>query len=143
MVTPSQSRNSEGERAPLRAAENILELVGGTPLLRLARFAPPPAAGLFAKLEYMNPGGSVKDRAALGMILDAERRGFLRPGSVIIEPTAGNTGIGLALIGRQRGYRVILVVPENFSREKLALMQVLGGEIVLTREDAGMGGAID
>jgi cysteine synthase len=77
------------------------------------------------------------------MVLDAERRGFLKPGSVIIEPTAGNTGIGLALIGRQRSYRVVLIVPANFSREKLALMQALGGEIVLTPEEAGMRGAID
>jgi cysteine synthase len=127
----------------LRVAERILDLIGQTPLLRLGPLEPPGRAEIWAKLEYLNPGGSVKDRAALGMVLDAERRGFLRRGSVIIEPTAGNTGIGLALIGRQRGYRVILVVPENFSREKLALMQVLGGEIVLTREDAGMRGAID
>ncbi len=84
---------------PLGTVENIVELVGRTPLLHLRRFAPPPLADIYAQLVYMNPGGSVKDRAALGMILDAERRGLLRPGSTIIEPTAGNTSIGLALIG--------------------------------------------
>ena len=127
----------------LRVAERILDLIGHTPLLRLGPLESDGGAEIWAKLEYLNPGGSVKDRAALGMVLDAERRGFLKPGSVIIEPTAGNTGIGLALIGRQRGYRVVLIVPANFSREKLALMQALGGEIVLTPEEAGMRGAID
>jgi len=127
----------------LRVAERILDLIGHTPLLRLGPLESDGGAEIWAKLEYLNPGGSVKDRAALGMVLDAERRGFLKPGSVIIEPTAGNTGIGLALIGRQRSYRVVLIVPANFSREKLALMQALGGEIVLTPEEAGMRGAID
>ena len=142
MVTPSQRRNSGSERAPLRAVENILELVGGTPLLRLSRFAPPPAAELFAKLEYMNPGGSVKDRAALGMILDAERRGVLKPGSTIVEPTAGNTGIGLALIGVARGYRVVLCVPEGYSREKMKIMEALGGSIEYVPAEEGMEGAV-
>ena len=127
----------------LRVAERILDLIGHTPLLRLGALEPPGGAEIWAKLEYLNPGGSVKDRAALGMVLDAERRGFLKPGSVIVEPTAGNTGIGLALIGRQRGYRVILIVPANFSREKLTLMRALGGEVVLTPEEGGMRGAID
>jgi cysteine synthase A len=142
MVTPSQSRDTRGGRAPLRAVENILELVGGTPLLRLARFAPPPAAELFAKLEYMNPGGSVKDRAALGMILDAERRGVLEPGSTIIEPTAGNTGIGLALVGAARGYRVVLCVPEGYSREKMKIMEALGGRVEYVPAEEGMEGAV-
>ncbi|HEX8150973.1 MAG TPA: cysteine synthase family protein [Pyrinomonadaceae bacterium] len=142
MVTPSQSRNSEGGRAPLRAVENILELVGGTPLLRLKRFAPPPAAELFAKLEYMNPGGSVKDRAALGMILDAERRGVLEPGATIVEPTAGNTGIGLALVGAARGYRVVLCVPEGYSREKMKIMEALGGRVEYVPAEQGMEGAV-
>jgi cysteine synthase A len=127
----------------LRVAESILDLIGRTPLLRLRSIEPEGGAEIWAKLEYLNPGGSVKDRAALGMVLAAEADGRLHPGAVIIEPTAGNTGIGLALIGRLRGYRVILVVPTNFSREKLILMQALGGEIVLTPEDAGMRGAID
>jgi cysteine synthase len=126
----------------LRVSESILDLVGRTPLLRLKQLEPSGGAQIWAKLEYLNPGGSVKDRAALGMVLDAERDGRLTRESVIIEPTAGNTGIGLALIGSQRGYRVILVVPENFSREKLLVMRALGGELVLTPEDDGIRGAI-
>src|SRR5437868_9268678 len=99
------------------ATESIVDLVGHTPLLHLSRFAAPPLADIYAKLEYFGPGGSVKDRAALGMILDAERRGLLSSSSTIIEPTAGNTGIGLALIGIARGYRVILCVPRGFAVE--------------------------
>ena len=128
---------------PLGAVENIVDLVGRTPLLHLARFARPPLADIYAKLEYMNPGGSVKDRAALGMILDAEERGSLRPGGTIIEPTAGNTGIGLALIGVARGYRVILCVPEGYSREKMKVMELLGGEVRYVSQEAGMQGALD
>jgi cysteine synthase A len=127
----------------LRVSESILDLVGRTPLLRLARLEPSSGAQIWAKLEYLNPGGSVKDRAAIGMVAAAERDGQLRAGSVIIEPTAGNTGIGLALIGRQRGYRVILVVPANFSHEKMVLMQALGGELVVTPQEAGIRGAIE
>jgi cysteine synthase A len=127
----------------LRVAERIIDLVGETPLPRLSALEPPGGAQIWAKLEYLNPGGSVKDRAALGMLLAAERSGRLRPGATIIEPTAGNTGIGLALVGCQRGYRVILVVPENFSEEKVLLMEALGGEVVRTPGDAGMQGAID
>lgn len=127
---------------PLGTTENIIDLVGNTPLLHLSRFARPPLADIYAKLEYMNPGGSVKDRAALGMILDAEERGLLRPGSTIIEPTAGNTGIGLALVGVQRGYRVILCVPEGYSLEKMKIMEALGGEIEYLAKEEGMKGAI-
>jgi cysteine synthase A len=123
--------------------ENIVELVGNTPLLHLARFARPPLADIYAKLEFVNPGGSVKDRAALGMILDAEERGVLQKGSTIIEPTAGNTGIGLALIGVARGYRVILCVPEGYSREKMKLMEALGGEVRYVTKEEGMQGAIN
>jgi cysteine synthase A len=126
----------------LRVADDITQLVGCTPLLRLARIAPPPAASLFAKLEFLNPGGSIKDRAALGMILDAEARGLLRPGSTIVEATAGNTGVGLALIGVNRGYRVLLFVPEGFAEEKCILMRGFGAEVVRTPEDEGMRGAI-
>jgi cysteine synthase A len=128
---------------PSGITENIIELVGNTPLLHLARFARPPLADIYAKLEYLNPGGSVKDRAALGMILDAEERGLLRPGSTIIEPTAGNTGIGLALIGVARGYRVVLCVPEGYSREKMKVMEALGGEIEYVTKAQGMKGAIE
>lgn len=128
---------------PLGITEQIIDLVGRTPLLHLARFAKPPLASIYAKLEYFNPGGSVKDRAALGMILDAEERGVLRPGATIIEPTAGNTGIGLALIGVARGYRVILCVPEGYSREKMKVMEALGGQIEYVSKEEGMKGAIE
>src|SRR5215212_11031545 len=128
---------------PPGITENIIDLVGNTPLLHLARFARPPLADIYAKLEYLNPGGSVKDRAALGMILDAEERGILQPGSTIIEPTAGNTGIGLALVGVARGYRVILCVPEGYSVEKMKLIEALGGEIEYVSHESGMQGAID
>ena len=124
-------------------AESVIDLVGKTPLLHLSRFAPPPSADIYAKLEYSNPGGSVKDRAALGMILDAEREGLLGPGSTIIEPTAGNTGIGLALIGVARGYHVILCVPEGFAAEKMKVMEALGGRIEYVSKEAGMQGAIE
>jgi len=123
-------------------AESILDLIGQTPLLHLSRFAQPPLADIYAKLEWMNPGGSVKDRAALGMILDAEEKGLLKPGATIIEPTAGNTGIGLALVGVARGYRVILCVPRGFAEEKMKLIEVLGGEIEYVPTQAGMKGAI-
>jgi cysteine synthase A len=123
-------------------AESIVDLVGHTPLLHLSRFATPPLADIYAKLEYFGPGGSVKDRAALGMILDAERRGLLSSGSTIIEPTAGNTGIGLALIGIARGYRVILCVPSGFALEKMKLIAALGGEIEYVPKEAGMKAAI-
>ena len=124
-------------------AESIIDLVGNTPLLHLSRFARPPLADVYAKLECFNPGGSVKDRTALGMILEAERKGLLQPGSTIIEPTAGNTGIGLALIGVARGYRVILCVPRGFAAEKMKLMEALGGEIEYVTHEEGMKGAID
>ncbi len=127
----------------LRTADNIIALVGHTPLLHLKRFSPPPSGDVFAKLEYLNPGGSVKDRAALGMIQAAERSGRLLPGATIIEPTAGNTGIGLALIGVARGYRVILCVPEGYSREKMKVMEAFGGEIEYISQEDGMKGAIE
>jgi cysteine synthase len=126
----------------LRVADDITQLVGSTPMLRLGRIALPDSAHLFAKLEFLNPGGSIKDRAALGMILDAEKRGLLRVGSTIIEATAGNTGVGLALIGVNRGYKVLLFVPEGFAEEKCILMRGFGAEVVRTPEDEGMRGAI-
>src|SRR5580765_4332895 len=99
----------------IRVAESITELVGQTPLLHFRRIVPEDSADVFAKLEYLNPGGSVKDRAAIGMIRRAEEQGLLKPGGTLVEATAGNTGIGLALIGVNRGYRVALFVPERFS----------------------------
>src|SRR4029453_9061224 len=127
----------------LGVAESVLDLIGQTPLLHISRFAPPPLASVYAKIEWLNPGGSIKDRAALGMILDAEERGLLQPGATIIEPTAGNTGIGLALVGVARGYRVILCVPRGFAEEKMKLIEELGGEIEYGPCEAGMKGAIE
>jgi cysteine synthase A len=129
-------------RASLRVAEDITDLVGGTPLLKLKRLAQPGSADVFAKLEYLNPGGSVKDRAAIGMIRRAEEQGLLKPGSTIVEATAGNTGIGLALIGVNRGYKVALFVPERFSEEKVQIMRALGAEVTRTPDSEGMQGAI-
>jgi cysteine synthase A len=127
----------------LRVAENIIELVGDTPMLRLRRIVPAGAADVFAKLENLNPGGSVKDRAAIGMIERAEAEGRLRPGATIIEATAGNTGIGLALIGINKGYRVILCVPEKFAEEKVKIMRALGAEVLRTPDQDGIKGAIE
>ncbi len=126
----------------LRVADDITELMGLTPLLRLGRISRPEWAAVYAKLEFLNPGGSVKDRAALGMILDAEKRGRLKPGSTIVEATAGNTGVGLALVGINRGYRVILFVPEGYAEEKCILMRAFGAIVERTPESEGMAGAI-
>ncbi len=133
-------QNSEMSR--LRVADDITQLVGETPMLQLKRLVPKGSADVFAKLEYLNPGGSVKDRAAIGIIRRAEQDGKLVPGGTIVEATAGNTGIGLALIGVNRGYKVSLFVPENFSQEKVTIMRALGAEVVRTPDDEGMQGAI-
>ena len=125
-----------------RVAENITDLVGSTPMLHLRRLIPAGAADVFAKLENLNPGGSVKDRAAIGMIGDAERTGRLKPGATIVEATAGNTGIGLALIGVNKGYKVVFFVPEKFSEEKVMVMRALGAEVHRTPDAEGMKGAI-
>ncbi|HTZ89777.1 MAG TPA: cysteine synthase A [Alloacidobacterium sp.] len=126
----------------LRVAESIVELMGQTPVLHLRRLATAQMADVYAKLEFLNPGGSVKDRAALGMILDAEARGLLKPGSTIVEATAGNTGVGLALVGVNRGYKVVLFVPEGFAEEKCILMRGFGATVERTPEAEGMRGAI-
>jgi cysteine synthase len=123
-------------------AENIIELVGQTPMLHLSRLVPAGGAEVYAKLEYMNPGGSIKDRAAIGMIDAAEKDGRLHAGSTIVEATAGNTGIGLALIGINKGYRVIVCVPERFSKEKVQVMAALGAEVIRTPDAEAMQGAI-
>ena len=123
---------------------SIAELVGNTPLLEISNFKKEEhlEANLFAKLEYFNPAGSIKDRIALNMILTAEKEGKLIPSSTIIEPTSGNTGIGLASIGRARGYRVIIVMPETMSVERRRLIAAYGAELVLTEGSKGMKGAI-
>ena len=130
------------ERACPRVADDITQLVGDTPLLRLKHVASHTTAEIYAKLEYLNPGGSIKDRAAIGMVKRAERQGRLRPGGTIVEATAGNTGIGLALIGVNRGYRVALFVPQRFSEEKVMIMRALGAEVTRTPDEEGMQGAI-
>jgi cysteine synthase len=130
------------EVSHLGVADDITDLVGGTPVLRLKRLVPAGSADIFAKLEYLNPGGSVKDRAAVGIIRKAEEEGKLAPGGTIVEATAGNTGIGLALIGVNRGYKVKLFVPENFSQEKVTIMQALGAQVERTPDEEGMQGAI-
>jgi cysteine synthase A len=127
----------------LRVSDDISKLVGETPMLQMKKLAPAGAADIFAKLEYLNPGGSVKDRAAIGLIARAEREGKLKQGGTVIEATAGNTGIGLALIGVSRGYKVRLFVPEKFSEEKVIIMRALGAEVTRTPEAEGMQGAID
>jgi len=131
------------EISHLRVADDITQLVGETPMLQLKRLVPPGSSDVFAKLEYLNPGGSVKDRAAIGIIRRAEKDGRLRPGGTIVEATAGNTGIGLALIGVNRGYKVRLFVPENFSQEKVIIMRALGAEVTRTPDEEGMQGAIN
>lgn len=131
------------EASRLRVSDDITKLVGDTPILQLKKLAPPDGGDVFAKLEYLNPGGSVKDRAAIGIIERAEREGKLQPGGTIIEATAGNTGIGLSLIGVNRGYKVRLFVPEKFSEEKVMIMRALGAEVTRTPDAAGMQGAID
>ena len=116
--------------------ENVLDLIGNTPMIRLR------GESIYAKAEFFNPGGSVKDRVALAMIEGAERRGLLKPDSVLVEPTSGNTGIGIALVGRLKGYRVRIVMPESMSEERKKLIKALGAELVLTPADAGIAGAV-
>ena len=116
--------------------DNILDLIGRTPLIRLK------SEPIFAKAEFLNPGGSIKDRVALAMIEGAERDGRLRPDSIIVEPTSGNTGIGIALVGRLKGYQVRIVMPENMSEERKKLIRSLGADLVLTPGKEGIGGAV-
>ena len=126
----------------MRIGQDVTELVGHTPMVRINRLVGSGDAEIWAKLETMNPGGSIKDRAALGIVLDAERRGVLKPGDMICEATAGNTGVGLALIGVQRGYKVKIFIPEGFAEEKCILMRGLGAEVERTPESEMMAGAI-
>jgi cysteine synthase A len=120
----------------------ITELIGGTPLVRLNRLSPEGGATIWAKVEFFNPGGSVKDRICLNMINEAERQGKLKPGSTIVEPTSGNTGIGLALVSAVRGYKLILVMPESMSMERASLLSSYGAQLVLTAAWEGMRGSI-
>ena len=131
-------------RPPLAPpVSSVLDLIGNTPVVKLRSIGSDSGADLFVKLEFLSPGGSVKDRIGIGMIRSAERRGLIKPGWTLVEPTAGNTGVALALAGVQLGYKVILVVPEHFSVEKRQLMKALGGDVVLTSESGGMKAAIE
>jgi cysteine synthase A len=122
---------------------NILESVGGTPLVRLRKLPAKASAAVFAKVESLNPGGSVKDRIAWSMVVDAERKGLLARGGTIVEPTSGNTGIGLAMVGAVRGYRVILVLTDSISFERYHLLRSFGAEIVFSPAERGMQGAVE
>ena len=140
-------RETRGYHSPLMSssaitADSLLDLIGNTPVVRLNRIVPPGSAEIWAKLEAFNPGGSVKDRICLAMIADAERSGRLRPGATIVEPTSGNTGIGLALVCAIKGYRLILTMPDTMSEERRSLLTAYGAKLVLTPDTRGMHGAI-
>ena len=122
--------------------KEITELIGNTPLVRLNRLSKPGSATIYGKVEFFNPGGSVKDRICLNMINEAERQGKLKPGGTIVEPTSGNTGIGLALVAAVRGYKLILVMPESMSMERASLLSSYGAQLVLTPAWEGMKGSI-
>ncbi len=140
MTNLKTTPNTEAFR---RTAADTMELVGNTPIVHLGRISPRDGAAIYAKLEFLNPGGSIKDRAALGLILDAEQRGLLQAHGTVVEATAGNTGVGLAFIGVRRGYKVVLFVPEGFAEEKCILMRGFGATVERTPEDEGMQGAIN
>jgi cysteine synthase A len=125
-----------------RIASSALDLVGNTPLVRLDRVRPPGSAEILGKMESMNPAGSVKDRIALSMIEDAEERGLLKPGATIVEPTSGNTGIGLAMVAAVKGYKLILTMPDDMSSERRKLLQRYGAQLILTPAIEGMTGAV-
>src|SRR5690606_13587226 len=120
------------------AASNVLEMIGNTPMVEVTRLDTGPCR-LFLKLESQNPGGSIKDRIALSMVEAAEREGRIRPGGTLIEATAGNTGLGLALVAAQKGYRLILVIPDKMAQEKIHHLRAFGAEIRMTRSDVGKG----
>lgn len=126
----------------MKVANSILELIGNTPLVKLNKIVPEGSADVYLKLEYFNPGSSVKDRIALAMVEAAEKNGKLKPGMTIIEPTSGNTGIGLAMVAAAKGYKAVLVMPETMSLERRNLLRAYGAELVLTPGPEGMGGAI-
>ena len=122
---------------------SALELIGNTPILKVNKMTGENDGEVFVKLEKFNPGSSIKDRAALGMIEQAERDGILKPDSVIVEPTSGNTGIGIALVGRLKGYKVVIVMPETMSKERRDMIKAYGAELILTEGKKGMKGAIE
>src|SRR5215475_1655245 len=123
-------------------AQSPLELIGNTPVVRLNRLPGPEHAAVWGKLENLNPGGSVKDRICLSMIEAAEREGRLKPGDTIVEPTSGNTGIGLALVAAVKGYKLILTMPDTMSEERRSLLMAYGAQLILTPDTKGMGAAV-
>jgi cysteine synthase A len=125
-----------------KIVNNVTELIGDTPLVRLNRLVPEGSAEIYVKLEYQNPGASVKDRIAISMIEEAEKEGRIKPGDTIVEPTSGNTGIGLAMVAAAKGYRAVLVMPETMSIERRNLLRAYGAELVLTPGSEGMNGAV-
>jgi cysteine synthase A len=127
----------------MKLSKDVLDLIGNTPLVKITRLSGPQDATLWAKLEGHNPGGSVKDRIALSMVETAEKEGKLRPGGTMIEPTSGNTGIGLAMVAAVKGYRLILTMPETMSMERRQLLGAFGAELVLTEGKKGMKGAVE
>jgi cysteine synthase len=134
---------ARGEAATIAKDERIDDAIGGSPIVRLARIVPDGSAEVWVKLEGLNPGGSIKDRTALGMVVDAERRGLLKPGGTIVEPTSGNTGIGLAQVASARGYRLILCLPAQMSEERKRTLRAYGAELVLTDPERRMLAAIE
>jgi cysteine synthase A len=133
---------SHEELRLVKLVNNIVELIGETPVVKLSRLVTQEMADVYVKLEMFNPSRSVKDRAAANMILEAERRGLLQPGSTIIEPTSGNTGIGLAMVGAAKGYKVILVMPDSMTVERINILKAYGAEVVLTPGRERMNGAV-
>ena len=127
----------------MQIADDVTKLIGNTPLVRLKKIGAGLGADLVVKLEFFNPGGSVKDRIGLAMVEEAEKKGLLKKNDVIIEPISGNTGIALALVSAERGYRLILTMPEGMSPERKKLLSFFGAEVVLTPADKGMKGAIE
>ncbi|MEQ6389438.1 cysteine synthase A [Bacillaceae bacterium S4-13-58] len=126
----------------MKAVNSVVDLIGNTPIVKLNRVTDDNSADVYVKLEFMNPGSSVKDRIAKAMIEDAEEKGALKPGDTIVEPTSGNTGIGLAMVAAAKGYRAVLVMPDTMSMERRTLLRAYGAELVLTPGSEGMGGAI-
>lgn len=127
----------------MKVVNNITDLIGDTPVVRLNKVVPENAADVYVKLEMFNPSGSVKDRAAYNMIKTAEEAGILKPGNTIIEPTSGNTGIGLAMTAAAKGYRAILIMPDNMTKERINILKAYGAEVVLTPSEKKMPGAIE
>lgn len=126
-----------------RVVENILDLIGETPMVRLNKVVEKNSATIYAKIEMYNPGASIKDRIAHNMIEQAEKKGLLKPGSVIVEPTSGNTGIGLAIVGAVKGYKVILTMPDGMAQERIQILESFGAQVILTSAKEGMIGAVE